>query len=380
MEVNSLRLLDRSRSVCDWVCARKRYLQYEYGGRGIVSNNTNIDLYQGTVLHDGLAAIATQYRDNGSVDIDTVAELARKQIFDALTAQTTGEVDEIDFAREQSTLIEGLLRGFYKQVWSKLIQDYPTIIAIEKEVTYKIDDTLLFMAKPDLVLADSEGAWFYIEYKSTSSKNSGWVDGWSTAVQMHSTVKAIEQTLGTLPTAVNIIGLYKGFTSYGKQSSPMCYSYKRNGTPPFSKDEIQYEYKAGFKRYPVWEMAGGVKKWVEDMPPNVLADQFPCPAPIFVNEDLISAFFNQRRFREAEIRLALQMMEHADEEGKNGLLDAAFPQRFDSCKGYYGRDCEYLKICFGHVNDPLKEGWEYRRPHHQPEVEQWKALENDSRG
>src|ERR1039458_3687699 len=211
--MSELRLVDRSRTTCDWQCGRKRYLQYEWGGRGIVSGKTHLELFLGSCLHDALAAIAMQHKA-GAVDIDAIATTAQKHMMESLLVDTNGEVGEIDYASEQACLVEGLIRGFYRHSWNSLITQYPNIIAIEEEVQYKIDDSILFMAKPDLVLADNEGNWHYCEYKSTSSKSENWVNSWATAVQLQSTVKAIEQTLGTMPTSVLVVGLYQGVVSY----------------------------------------------------------------------------------------------------------------------------------------------------------------------
>jgi hypothetical protein len=354
----------------DWNCARKRFLQYEYDGKGIVSGNTHLELFMGSALHEGLAAIARDEYSEEKIGIDNIATTAHDVMTQSLLANTNGEVEEVDFAQEQATLVEGLLRGFYKHVWFNLMHQYPNILHIEEEMKYE-HDGLVFMSKPDLIVADRDGNAIYVEYKSTSSKKEGWVNSWATAVQLHSTIRAIKATTGLDIQQVLVQGLYKGFESYGKQSSPFCYAYKRAGTPPFSHDEIQYAYKAGFKRYPVWEMAGGAKSWVEGMPPQILGEQFPQAPPIFVKDDLINAFFEQRKFREMEIQLAMQMMEHADEESKAGILNVAFPQKFSECHSYFNKTCEFLKICHGHVEDPLKEGFIWREPHHQLELEQF---------
>ena len=365
-----LRLYDRSRTTCDWQCPRKRFYQYEWNGRGIVTATTYLELYLGTLVHDGLAAIAHQHQ-TGGVDIDAVAYSARDQMVKSLLAQTSGEIEDLNFANEQGALVEGLLRGFYRHTWPRLIAQYPKILMIEQELIYN-HDGLTFMVKPDIVLEDLEGNPWYVEYKSTSSKQAGWVEGWSTAVQLHSSLRAIEAALGRPVTGVIVQGLYKGFVSYQKQSSPFCYAYQRKGTPPFSKDEVSYEYKAGFKRYPTWEMPGGVKAWVEGMPENVLADQFPQTPPIFVKNDLLDAFFNQLAIREGEIESSVELLEGADEDYRKHILDATFPQKFDQCHPYIGKPCAYLKLCHGHVADPLVEGFQYRVPHHQLELERFR--------
>lgn len=357
-----LRLYSKSGVQCDWQCPRKRYWNYEYGGRGVVTGNTYLELYLGQCLHDGLSAIAHQHQD-GKVDIDAIATAAKQQMLDSLMGDGAGLQEEFDFANEQAALVEGLLRGFHKQVWPRLMKQYPVIKLIEKEMVYK-HDGLGFMSKPDLVLGDAEGNNWYVEYKSTSSKKEAWVNSWNTAIQLHSTIRAIESSLGDKITGVIVQGLYKGFESYGKQSSPFCYAYRRNGNPPFSETETIYEYKSGFKRVPTWELEGGVKAWVESMPDHVLAEQFPQAPPIFVKDDLIDAFFEQRKWREHEIEMANGVLAIADEESKKGILDITFPQRFDQCVPGWGKSCSYLKLCHGPQVDPLTAGYEWRDEEH----------------
>jgi hypothetical protein len=363
-------LHDRSRAITDWRCERRRYYEYEYEGRGIVPDNTALELYMGTAIHDGLAGIAYQHT-HGAVDINALATAGRQQMVQALLTDLTGEVEAeaVHFANEQATLVEGLLRGFYKFVWPKLMTQYPTIVAIEQEMIYK-HDNMIFMSRPDLVVKDNEGNCFYIEYKSTSSKREEWVNSWNTAVQVHSSIRAIEATTGEKVTGVVIQGLYKGFQSYGKQSSPFCYAYHRSGTPPFSSSETTYEYRSGFKRVPTWELDGGVKTWVEGMPENVLAEQFPQTPPIFVRDDLVDSFFKQRVGREQEIELANELLKMVeDEEDKTALLNSAYNQNFEQCQPSFGHGCPYRMLCHGGVDKPLEHGFAWRVPNHQMEKE-----------
>lgn len=365
-------LYDRSRVTTDWRCPRQRYWNYEFQGKGLSSKHTSLELFLGTTLHDGLAAIAIHHL-SGSVDIDLIADTARQQVLDGLLKDQTGDEGHVDFASEQASLIEGLLRGFLAHSWPRLIAAYPTIVYIEREMTFT-HDGLTFMSRPDLILADPDGNLWYIEFKSTSSKKEGWVNSWQTAVQLHSTCLAVEETIGESVTGVIVQGLYKGYESYGKQSSPFCYAYRRDGTPPFSHPETRYDYRSGFKRVPVWDLPGGTAGWVHGMPADILGDQFPQTPPIFINPDLVRDFFTQRSYREHEIRLALDMIEMGEDEA--AILNATFPQRFDQCRPYFGRDCTYLKLCHGPKVDPFDEGFVAREPHHALEVEQ-DAKEDD---
>lgn len=346
-------LYSKSGVEADWRCPRYRYWGHEYQGVGLAPQGTGFELFVGQTLHDGLAAIA-----NG-VDIEDIANAANKTIYDNIIEQMQNEPDAETFAREQSTLVEGLLRGFNRYVWPRLMEQFPTIRLIEKELIYK-HDGLVFMAKPDLIVEDREGNLWYIEYKSTSNSKDSWVNSWTTAVQLHSSIRAAEQTLGESVMGVIVQGLYKGYVSYGKQGSPFCYAYHKPGAPPFTQSQWSYEYKAGFKKYPVWEMDGGVAKWVEEMPESILSEQFPQTPPIFVDNNLVDAFFRQRAIREHQIAETLRVDEFDQE-----LLDKVFPQRFDQCNPSFGRGCMFRSLCFGNVSDPLESGYKLRNLEHR---------------
>lgn len=363
-EVQPLRLYSKSSTQTDWTCKRKYFYNYVYGGTGIVTNNTSLELFMGNAIHDSLSAIALSHPD---VDIDLIAQTAYKQMFEALAPTVEGEIDGIEFVKEQATLVEGLVRGFYKHAWPNLMNQYPIIKLVEQPMIYK-HDGLGFMAKPDLVLADPEGTNVYIEYKSTSSKKPEWVESWNTAVQVHSTIKAIEEFLGESVQSMIVQGLFKGYSSYGKQNSPFCYAYKRNGNPPFTQDAVEYAYKAGFKRYPTWELEGGVKKWVEDMPANILADQFPQTPPIFINNDLIDAFFRQRASREWDIVNSMHLISshEVSDNDKRYEMDRTFPQKWEACRPAWGYSCNYRKLCHSDAgSDPLNNGFTPRNEDHQ---------------
>lgn len=366
MSVEPAILYDRSRVTTDWYCPRKRYWNYEYDGKGIVGDGIYLPIFTGSVLHDGLSAIAMK------VDIDDITEAAAEQLYTGIMTANGGDVDKEPFALEQTALTVGLLRGFHKHVWPRLLDQYPEVVAVEQEMLYT-HDGLQFMSRPDLVLRDRDGCLWYIEYKSTSTNKESWMNSWSTAVQLHSTCRAVEATLGEKVTGVIIQGLYKGYVSYGKQSSPFCYAYHRAGNPPFSNEQFIYEYRAGFTRYPTWEMPTGVKGWVEDMPESILAAQFPQAPPIFINDTLIDRFFEQRAHREREIRMGRDASNNPvnNDEVNNMVLDMAFPQRFDQCMPAWGSPCSYRKLCHGRIEDPLTAGYTYREPHHTPEEEQW---------
>ena len=371
---------DRSRVTTDWRCPQSRFLGYEWGGTGLAEETLALELYTGTVLHDGLAAIVA------GADIDQIAGAANEQMKQALLGSGEGtDYDRDTYASEQAALAEGLLRGYHKHVWPMFRVQYPEVVAIEKELIYNHDmfqgeevknqPRFKFMAKPDLIVRDTEGQLWYVEYKSTSSAKDTWVNSWNMAVQLHSTIKAVEAEVGEKVTGVIVQGLYKGYVSYGKQNSPFCYAYHKPGNPPFTKDLWSYAYAPGYKKYPVWERPGGVKDWVENMPEDVLTDQFPTSPPIFIKDELVEAFFRQRAVRESEIAMAAKAMQNPElsPEIKQEIMDMSFPQRFDQCQPSFGKACQFRRICHGNVQDPLAQGFTRRQPHHQPELDAWNA-------
>lgn len=384
-DVKPLRFVDRSRIVKDWTCPRARFLGYEWGGRGLATSNTSLELWLGISIHDALAAIArADAATVAGAGIDQIASAAQRQVYDALSQVKEGEIpdpDTLTFAEEQAALVDGLVRGFHRHVWPRLIPAGWKIICVEHEVQVTLADGLIFMAKPDLIISDPEDNWWYVEYKSTSSKKSQWIDSWNTAVQLHSSIKAVEATLGHPVVGVIVQGLYKGYESYGRQNSPFCYAYVRSGNPPFTPEAVRYDYAAGFRRQPTWERPGGVAQWVREMPDDQLAEQFPSTPPIFVKDELLTRFLAQTTLRELEIAEAVRSQEHPrsdDHRTWEQILDQTFPQHFEACQPAWGRGCEFKRICHSRVDNPLEQGYVYRQPHHVPEMEQQAAGGGDS--
>lgn len=372
-ETSPLILYSRSAVTCDWICPRKRYWNYEHAGRGIVGPGIQKALEEGTAIHEGLASIALQWRDTGNVDIDTVAVVARQQTYDKLYEMMAGEPEgtAVEYAAEQAALVEGIIRGFFKYQWPVLISQYPKVLLVEEEILYKHGPCCL-MAKPDLVLGNDEtGEVWYIEYKSTSTKRPQWVNSWSTAIQLHVTAKAIEEHLKVPVTGVIVQGLYKGYESYGKQSSPFCYAYTRGGNPPFTRPDVRYEYLAGYRRAATWLMDGGVKAWVEGMPDEILTNQFMQSAPIFINEAVLWRFLKQVELRESAIREGRDLLTSTDNPVMMAeVLDEVFPQHFSECQPAWGGSCSYRMLCHGGINDPMSVGFVSRESHHSTEREQ----------
>lgn len=331
-------------------------------GRGIAPQETTLDLFLGSVIHDGIAAMIH------GVDIDDIVRAGVEQLSAKLLEGRANNDDARFFAKEQCALAEGLLRGFHRLHWPRIVADYPEVVLCEKELTYDyvLDGTALrFLSKPDLVRRAKDGGLWVFEWKTTSSNKEEWIHQWETAVQVHAQIKTVEEHLKEPVAGCIVQGFYKGYVSqWNRQESMLIYAYHHPGNPPWEKPRWAYEYKPGLKKYPVWQKEGGVKQWVAEMPLALLASQFPQTPPIFVKDELVEAFFRQQGLREIAIKSALNMDPYGEADQRT--MDRLFPQHFESCNAW-NRPCAFRRLCFGAEVDPMDIGYTPRVSHHQME-------------
>src|SRR3990167_9048363 len=207
----------RARAEKDWDCQRSRYYEYDYQG-GIQKDILALELFVGSCIHDALSAIATQYSGGKVVDIDSIASTAGSLVHDTLF-EHHGLEGPVPLSAgwlimmEQSTLVECLIRGYYRLVWPNLIKQYSIVIDCETETIYPHDHDGLFnkkgpfvyMAKPDLLLSNGQDI-VYIEYKSTGNKKAEWINSWNSAIQVHGSVKAAEFTYKQSASGFGVLG------------------------------------------------------------------------------------------------------------------------------------------------------------------------------
>ena len=369
------------RAAQDWRCPRSRYYTYDFE-KGIKKDNLSVDLYLGSVVHDAIAGIAASHqRGDSKIDIQKIVNLS-KESFETVLSEHMGESDnELIQIKELTTLVGGLLYGFYNLVWPNILTEYPNIKAIEQEMIFPHDLTgkanpngpFIYMAKPDLVMEDTDGNLCYFEWKTTGTKKSEWIESWKTAKQIHCTMKAIEFTFGQAPQCAIVQGLYKGSQNYGKFSSPLVYGYKTaKANPPFTLMNYSYEYRAGFKKFPTWEL-DSLEDWVNKMPQEMVSEQFPQTPRIFLDESLADSFFRQRAIREADVLDAVgKLQEYTGSGDQTFLLDKHFPQNFDQCRPAWGQECEFKRLCHNLQagEDPLNHGYLQKdRSHESPYIE-----------
>lgn len=349
---------DRSRVTLDWKCPRARYWGNEWQGLGIVPAKRALYFDIGDAYHKAVAALKM------GEDTDEVVNDNVPPFRDALAAN--GMIAEK--VEEQATLVEGLIRAYARHVLPALVREY-RVLDVEAEFTMDHDGCRQGVKPDSLVERLSDGTLWYWEEKTTGWVGERWFQQWPRNIQLHSTAEAVERHLGREVSGVIVQGAYKGYEREGKQSSILCYGYQRPGLT--AGPEVLYEYRAGSRRVPVWELSGGIRQWVGCMPNEVLSTLFVQTPPIFLQRRLVEAFRRQVALRERQIRDACELTNTGDQEEMRTLLDNVFPQHFSECAPAIGNPCAYADLCYNPFaeEDPLRHGYTWRQPHHGTDEE-----------
>lgn len=347
--------VDRTGIETDWECGMKYWWNRLEGERGIVPVSEADYFIEGRELHNGLEKIA-----QGVPYQDVVASIP--------VGETQIEMET--YQRRKAWFII-----FGKWIWPQWKADYE-IALIEKELI--LDRTPLWIAvKPDLVLrgvskslGDLYGKLIYKEYKTTGSKSAQWIAHWPYAIQVHIGLQAAAEELGEEIAHGTIVGLDKGYVSYGRLNHPTVWAYR-------SGDLWQSKYRYGWDHAPVWDFEPGLESWLETLGEDRCREQFCASQPIYLNPRMLDNLIRRQTVRQEEIR--------NNKEACRTDWDARvvhFEQRFKSCKpawGKEGKECPFLEACFNKTvqDDVLGSGlYEPRTPHHDLELE----IEGDDDG
>jgi hypothetical protein len=362
-----VRHTDRSRTERDWKCPQARFWGYEYGGRGIAPVRENFDYFFGTVVHDGIEASILQISGQPFNPCNlSVAD----RIANFIKAQGGDEQD----AAQWGAIGQGLVLGFMRTVWPKLNAEYE-LVSVEREVDLQLTPSLLFQARPDLLMRHRQsGALWYFELKTTGWIEAQWVQSWSKAAQLQLGALAAEAALGESLAGCVVVGLYKGRKGRApdrRQSSPFAWGWRSEELPGIMAAQYSYEEqrRKGWERFLTVHAPGGVEAWVANMPEEILDRQFVTTDPIFLRRDVTDALVAQVLARESEIASAMAQM-GVDGVVNPEILARVFPQHFFNCTPAFGANCEFNEACWMPwvKRDPIGSGlFTWREPHHEAE-------------
>jgi len=427
-------------------CARARYLSYHSGNSyGMTLRKHALPLVTGIYVHRVLEAYASILKQHDRVP--TLEET--RGIIASLVAEYVAQVDARGYRgilggpdteetiAEQAALISGLAWALRLKFLPWLHANYQ-VVAVEEERLHLLDCSCgappldgdehirrgcvgkAIMLRTDLLAQRRGGSNLaYFECKTTGWESEAWAEQWETDAQLALGTVDAEKKWGAEVTELYIVGLNKGRRvrdRYGdssdtrkKQSSPLCYGYKREGNPPLATDDWLPTYEwvnehgetkrasRAHKRalvttlaesdWPVWKAYQASNPgltpeefWVRFLPESVLDKVCFILGPMNRQDQqlqgLLRGFLGEER-RWQEVLWTLYELQAAG----HGWASETFQARLDelvpcswACRPF-GKEhqCEFVPVCHRHEGwqDPLGTGhYQPRLPHHDPELHQ----------
>lgn len=291
------------------------------------------------------------------------------------------------------------------------------------------------MTRGDLILQRYvDNALTYLDFKTSGDVNKwNWAEEFGVSIQGPLVIAAAEAYHDVkLDGGFMVLGLHKGWRKseqeedefgdkhvtessarHKVQDSPFIYAFRRPANPPNWEEDWKHSYrykefdpkkgemvgrtlqgKGGYEKTPVWEgefpmrPAGWspVEYWVEAMPEGKVAKQFKLAGPFITSaqerQSIIVGLVAEENLWRERLWKIYEAATAVAAPG-NPLLDPGFikvldeqvPQTRECWR--WGKVCEMYELCkMGQVwADPLASGqFELRRPHHDPELAQSRAL------
>lgn len=348
----------------------------------------------GIYVHEALAGILS----TGNVE---EALMAATTAYAAEVAQRgVSGIEDVEFLiREQTGLLEGLVRGWVAIRLPRLLEEFE-VVSVEEEFEWEIAPGLIQMLRMDVILRHKiEKTLFILEFKTVANPGYAWQQQWERNIQFMSYTQALKEHSGEEVGGVMVEGLVKGsrkletaasspFNGRTLQNSPFCYAYRTSvdGNPFYSP---KWHAGKGWTKVALPEETLSIKEWTEIMDPDVLREQFVTVPPISPLKEQIARWRRQviaaeSRFQVGldEVKAATEILDHMRENADaetiarwqhkvEETMDFYFPQHDNHCLRY-GSPCSFSEVCFNDLvgEDPLGSGLYTRRtPHHATEVD-----------
>lgn len=354
-------ITDRSAAETDDTCGMKFWWNRIAEDGGIVPRAEPEALAVGAAIHEDFAFLA---------QMDDLSEDNLARYADSLLTSLTDD-DKLDQRR-----MEILYRriGWFI-AWALFkepgIRENWENVAVEGELI--LDRSPLWLqVTPDRLLRNRHDPLLvkYLEYKSCLSASKKWLDSWRYAIQIHSSLKAVQEEIGESIRYATVVGLVKGSYSFAddRLMHPYVWAWQNQ-----SSAEWEHRYdKARTNQWlpmPVWEFGSkdgrAIVEWVKRCGALVADQQFPSTAPIFLDERMLDEWITRRTYR-------LRMIEEVkDECAKDPSTRAIyFEARTKNCRPPFGDSCPYIPLCWNaeRARSPLASGdFIKRTPHHDLE-------------
>ena len=378
---------------------------YEWGGRGVVPPALAIELVTGAATHVGVGDLLLGESLENAVVHARIAfdrELEGRRL--------GGEMDEaLAYARlEQLTLVEMLVRLYHARQLPTLLEEY-AVLSVEREIVLPLTPELGWMARADAILRRRADGDLYVYSLKTCNEFSERKDEENRLdMQGISELAAVEHLMGERVQGVKMEFLVKGkrdrYTEW-KQDSPLVRPWRKqeqfgvqwsrqNRVPCANPAECKYhrnrhsdnpyhELKEGWDRVPVWEYMTP-REWFDQLASGQIApegDAFEglivTPVPYYRNQEDVGRWRRQVTAQETcvaeDARAVCAAVASGDPVRAEAVADECFPQFKRSC--VWPSKCAYYEApggCLGTgvtLMDPLGNGMQWRKEHHQPEID-----------
>jgi hypothetical protein len=354
---------DRSRIVAYRNCPRLRWLGYEWDGTGLETTHKAEALHVGLVVHEAIAGML------GGEALDLALAGALETFTDGLAHDAPSH-----YVREQSALVEGLIRTWHLHLMPALLEQYE-VVSVEREWPWMVADDLMVMLRRDAVLRDkSDGSLVVFELKTASTISDDYVKQWRHSGQVLCYVAATEAQYQEPVSGVLFHVLAKGrymkddgatsdWQGQRIQQSPFCYAYKVN-------DLLQTKWAAKGRKVFVpdhMELA----EWLPLLDPAKLVLVHLEPGPTTGEIERWTRQTARQEYKLDAVCRGLREHEMTDAV-RESQMDKWFPLNDDHCLRFWGHPCPFEGLCFcGEVEvDPLGSGLYQRRvPHHTLELD-----------
>lgn len=365
-------------------CPRKGYLQYYYGGTGIVRKG--LDLYQstGSLTHAILEQVMLYAKENQNVPHSSIMNVfCNKAVSEYRNSVKEAGFDGVSGAVElemdrQSALAEGLARVWTMKRLPDILEQYDVVTA-EEEHEIPFAPGIVLMSRIDGILKRKMDGELFAgpEFKTTGWMSEDYVESWRYSTQTLSHSLDVQHIYGKFPSGVMMEFLYKGMKKKNPDGdyvyySPLVRAYKM--VDELGVEQYGFDSSLGKKRdwhaFDTYTM--GMEKWVECLPDEVL-EGIVFSNIVYRNQKELDVWKLQTAMRQARIRAGVEMLQaEPTEEMADEIMAGVFPARMDKfCySNQYRKHCPYLGICFGQFDDPMTTGiYEARTPHHSGEFE-----------
>jgi hypothetical protein len=374
--------LDRSRIVARQECAMLRYINYHWGGKGIIPKGGNIHLRNGIAIHRGIETIWKTDNINAACQVAAL-EFWKDFTLTGTPLNSEETKEKVRVLKEQWALVEGLLRGWHKVRYPLLREDYE-VVAIEEEFEVELAPGIRLMLRFDVVLRrKADGLLVVLDYKTLSYLSDDWQKQHEVSLQTLLYTWAASKHFGESSVGIQYEGLTKGlrrmetaksspFEGKKVQLSPLVYGYHMPGAGLW-----QSEWPKGAKGWTKVYIPDHHKseEWVDLLEQEgKLSDLFPVipvVMPTYADQEAAVASVV---YEEEQFARRLTVLEDSQKFGQSrGEAERRlFEQNRGRCYKYgIGNACPMLDYCYNATTrqDPLDNGFEARTPHHDGEVE-----------